>query len=340
MSHNERNNSNLRGRERLHRYHSSIINLSNKEYKKNNIEYFSQIPIQMPTEGIKYENIFNKEDPILKDLECPICLNLIWDPIECNDCGKTFCKICLEKTKETKDSCPTCRKNPFQGRISKSLRTFFNKIKINCIFKGCKEHPYYSEYIDHIKKCKFRLYQCNNEGCNYQDILEKMEIHSTECKFLKIKCQYCSKEVNMHQIDSHEKTECNQIIFCPKCHLKLKKNYYNNNHRKNDIDSEECLKEQIKLHQKENKELLNKIESLNGQFNNVKNEYNSIINKVKKNLQKEKEKNENLTKELERMKYNIKQKDKWLNCHYSIYLFVLLISCFYYFFQKYHLKEF
>ena len=102
----------------------------NSEDDEIETEYFSKIPIPSPNELIKYENIFNKDEPILKDLECPICLNIIWDPFECCDCGKIFCYLCIKNAKKKKDSCPTCRKSPFQGRNAKSVKTFFNKITL------------------------------------------------------------------------------------------------------------------------------------------------------------------------------------------------------------------
>ena len=62
------------------------------------------------------------------------------------------------KSNEKNNSCPVCRQSPFERRSAKSLKTFFSKININCIHKGCPEHPDYFEYINHIKKCKFKLY--------------------------------------------------------------------------------------------------------------------------------------------------------------------------------------
>ena len=299
-------------------------------------EYYSLIPFQSPTVGIKYENIFNKNEPILKDLECPICLNLIWDPYECSDCGKIFCKICIEKTKEKKNSCPTCRKSPFQGRYAKSLKTFFNKIKLNCIYKGCNEHPEYSEYISHLKKCKFSLYKCNNPGCDYQDSLEKMEIHSTECKFLLVKCQYCSKEINLCNIESHEKTECTQIIICPKCHLKMSKDIYYSKHRKNDIDSKECQKEQIQKQKNEIKDLLNKSETLKRKYTKEENEYKSKLSKLKNKLKVETDKNEKLTKLYEQLKNEKIKTEKNLKFFKRIFFsfFILSISFIIFFFTK------
>ena len=301
-------------------------------------EYYSLIPFQLPTEGIKYDNIFNKDESILKDLECPICLNLIWDPYECTDCGKIFCKACLKKAKKKQNYCPICRKNPFQERYAKSVKTFFNKIKLNCIYKGCNEHPEYSEYINHLKKCKFCLYKCNNPGCDYQDILEKMEIHSTECQFLLVKCQYCSKEINLCKVELHEKTECTQIMICPKCHLKMAKDKYYSKHRKNDIDSKECQKEQIQLHKNEIKDLLNKIESLKSKYTKEGNQYKSKLSKLKGKIKDETDKNEKLTKLLEELKNQKIKTEKNLTFYIRLFysFFILTISFIIFSFLKYY----
>jgi len=336
----------------------------NSEDDEIDTEYFSIIPIPSPKELIKYENIFNKDEPLLKDLECPICLNIIWDPFECCDCGKIFCYLCIKKSKEKNNSCPTCRKSPFQGRNAKSVKTFFNKISFNCIYKGCQEHPEYSEYLDHLKKCKYRLYKCNNEGCNYQDILEKMEIHATECKYLIIKCKYCSKDINLANLELHEKNECSEIIFCPKCHLKMAKKYYLNTHRKNEIDSMECQKEQIQIFQRDIKELLNNNERLKNEllkkdsfinkqkkdynlkiseFIKKEKEYNLKISELNKNLKNEIEENKKLSSQIKSFKQEKENKQKGQIICKSLYI-VFSLLCFtsiivYYLFSKYKLDS-
>ena len=42
------------------------------------------------------------------DLKCLICLGIARDPLQHEECGKLFCKVCLEKYGKNKP-CPNCR---------------------------------------------------------------------------------------------------------------------------------------------------------------------------------------------------------------------------------------
>lgn len=43
-------------------------------------------------------------------LECPLCLELLYDPVTL-PCGHVFCKFCLERSMKEKAICPMCREN-------------------------------------------------------------------------------------------------------------------------------------------------------------------------------------------------------------------------------------
>lgn len=45
---------------------------------------------------------------MVKELECPICLEIFSLPIVLI-CGHTFCKKCIENQKLHSNKCPTCR---------------------------------------------------------------------------------------------------------------------------------------------------------------------------------------------------------------------------------------
>jgi hypothetical protein len=48
-------------------------------------------------------------DPLLSILECPLCLNMVCEPISIS-CGHTFCRVCLVKSvRRHKKRCPSCR---------------------------------------------------------------------------------------------------------------------------------------------------------------------------------------------------------------------------------------
>ena len=56
------------------------------------------------TSGQKYKFISEPDD----DLKCLICLEVAMDPMQHEECGKLFCKDCLESHGRT-NPCPNCR---------------------------------------------------------------------------------------------------------------------------------------------------------------------------------------------------------------------------------------
>ena len=58
----------------------------------------------------------------VKEFECPICLDLIVDPVECTLCQISFGASCLKRAKL---KCPFCR----GGSFSRSHRYFKNALE-------------------------------------------------------------------------------------------------------------------------------------------------------------------------------------------------------------------
>jgi len=66
----------------------------------------------------------------MKDLECPICLNLMKKPIVLV-CGHTFCRDCIQKQKENSNKCPICRIQISWGHPCFVLKSLIEKISLN-----------------------------------------------------------------------------------------------------------------------------------------------------------------------------------------------------------------
>ena len=106
---------------------------------------------------INEENIINKEFyktlSVGISLICPICKNILKEPLFCLDCQNSFCKICITNWKQNNDTCPFRCKNPkFQKNniISKIL----SLLKFKCK-NGCGEEIMYDKLNEHYtEKCK------------------------------------------------------------------------------------------------------------------------------------------------------------------------------------------
>ena len=287
---------NINQGENLNQNHSrnSLENtmLFSQSMQNFHITNYSPVPIEIPEGGIPLENVFlNKSDEsILENIICPICQNLIWNIVECKDCGAFFCKFCLDLSLKSKNSCPMCRTFPFKMSQSKGLKKFFRNIKIKCSNKKCKQKIEYSDYINHLEKCPFKLYQCNNEGCNQKDILTDIKIHSGECKYRMGMCKFCNNKTKEYLLEDHIKNECNQTIDCPLCHKTMTRGFYNSKHSNN--NNVDCLKGQVeyyktksnKLKQKYNKYQLsvkNHDDKLEKEINDLKEVVKQKTNEIK-----------------------------------------------------------
>lgn len=220
---------------------------------------FAPDPILVPENGISFDDILSKIDESYLDIiTCPICQNLVWDIVDCDQCGNLFCRNCIkDATTKVGDSCPICRKSPFQSTECKALKKIFANIKLKCPNKPCQESIEYSDYLFHQEKCKYRKYHCIIEGCNYENTLneiDNMEKHSKECPYRMINCMYCKKLIKIINMDNHLNNECEQIVKCYNCNYQMKRSYFNSKH--NDLDCLKCrMNRYMDLYNKEKKKL-------------------------------------------------------------------------------------
>ena len=258
----------------MFRFRTKIIQSAKKNSDKNKLyekKAYSPNKIIPPKEGILIQNLHNPDELLLEDLKCPICLNLIWNVVELNECGHTFCEFCIDKSiKKTGNFCPICKTSPITKRSSKVLIKFLNKIKIKCANKQCSETPEYSDYLSHLEKCPFRLYHCTNEGCNYSDILSNIKKHVNNCQYRIIKCVYCSQNIKQYMLEQHEKKESIEFIECEKCKQLMTKGEYYKNHSSQNNDNLQCLKAQSIYYQNKYNEILKECNNYKKEINRPK----------------------------------------------------------------------
>ena len=301
----------------------SAKKISNKS-KINEKKSYSPNPIIPPKEGIPIQYLNNPDGLLLPDLQCPICLNLIWNIVELNECGHTFCEFCIDKSiKMTGNFCPICKASPITKRPSKTLIRFLNKIQIKCINKQCSETPEYSDYLSHLEKCPFKLYHCTNEECNYTDILSNIKNHVNNCKYRIIKCIYCSQNIKQYMFEQHEKKESIESIECEKCKEVMTKGEYYKKHFSQNNDNLQCLKAQSVYYQNKYDEILNECNNYKKEINNAQKIINELIDSNQKDINKHEKEINKIKNEKEQLeKENIILKDKllkWNNCFKNIY---------------------
>ena len=94
------------------------------------------------------ENNYN-----LYDITCPICLNILKNPINCssNKNSHCFCTDCIDKYLINNSSCPIC-KNIFEYVDNEEIENILKSLSFKCVFKkeGCEDIISYSDYFDQV----------------------------------------------------------------------------------------------------------------------------------------------------------------------------------------------
>ena len=82
-----------------------------------------------------------------EQIKCPICLDILSQPVECNYCQNAVCKICWDLHFKTNKNCAIC-KTFNECRPSRNIVKFLDLLKFICVNKpqGCDVISVYSNY--------------------------------------------------------------------------------------------------------------------------------------------------------------------------------------------------
>ncbi|CRG96281.1 RING zinc finger protein, putative [Plasmodium gallinaceum] len=119
---NDSSNSNLNNHNGYNKNIGNNEKSENLQHQKEFKDSLSKRNLDNKDSEVKYEqNLDNKisnnqnksgeqVEKISSEVECSICMKLLIVPVTI-PCGHNFCRDCLEKVKEYKNSCPLCRSN-------------------------------------------------------------------------------------------------------------------------------------------------------------------------------------------------------------------------------------
>lgn len=118
---------------------------------------------------------------VLRELECPVCIEYMLPPIELCKNGHSICRHCRLKLQE----CPTCR-NPFVNIRNLALENLTKKVKYPCTNRkfGCKETHYVDFITTHQGICPYAPNVCpfiEENKCSWADHISDMKTHLLEC---------------------------------------------------------------------------------------------------------------------------------------------------------------
>ena len=125
----------------------------------------------------KFDCEFVNELIIDIQTDCPVCLQVLFEPYKVTCCGKSFCQPCIERIKADQQACPTCREENFSCFLNEELQNSIHQLLVRCTYrnKGCEWTGELGELEDHLN-------QCPNPDNQLQG-----------CEFTEINCAYCFK---------------------------------------------------------------------------------------------------------------------------------------------------
>ena len=138
------------------------------------------------------------QHPVGHTLHCGVCMNVLKDPVMCQQNEHLYCRACITPHLMNSQTCPTCMEPLTVETLSQAprgIRSLLAELKIRCEFynRGCREFIELENLESHLKDCGFAPAVCSNEGCrlevNQRDLLH----HETVvCELRRVKCHSCN----------------------------------------------------------------------------------------------------------------------------------------------------
>ena len=141
------------------------------------------------------------EHEVDSKLLCPICSNVLKDPVQCPN-EHYFCRSCIKKhLHENSETCPMCQDYLTEEILSKPPRLLTNMLeclKIRCDHakRGCQELIKLEFLHQHVKSCGYSPTRCTNSGCSQVINQHEKERHENQlCPFGMFVCDDCQEQV-------------------------------------------------------------------------------------------------------------------------------------------------
>ena len=159
--------------------------------------------------------------PFMDSFSCKICLEVLHDPVQCQNNEHYFCRKCITKHLENSETCPLCMDQlaletlRHAPRIVANVVSQIKKPRCRNVSRGCTENIEVEDVLLHEQTCGYAPVVCSNEGCKDMVNRRDQESHETEeCKFRKITCESCDEELVYVDYERHQCTlrkEMNEV---------------------------------------------------------------------------------------------------------------------------------
>jgi len=181
---------------------------------------------------------YNKKlftQPLNIHLECPICFDIMKDPVLCTAQGHTFCRHCVTSHLGRSKTCPNCREPLQKDKLlpNRLVCSLIEDAEVYCFtyefteeerIKGRKkkrkdEHCEWTGKLKdaeaHNSQCEFTLMNCPHDGCNNNCLRKDLPSHVEDCTYRPVLCEWCQVLKSADSIDLHLQCCSNRPVPCP-----------------------------------------------------------------------------------------------------------------------------
>ena len=107
----------------------------------------------MSNDDLTRTNLVVDNTKLSPTLQCPICLDLVMDPVECENCRKLFCKECINSWLKNSSECPNKHLFEKQSTLDDWIKPALDRIFIKCPFQNCNNSYAYTTWKNHVNRC-------------------------------------------------------------------------------------------------------------------------------------------------------------------------------------------
>ena len=143
------------------------------------------------------ENRF--ENTVSPSFHCPICLNVLKEPVMCRRNQHYFCTSCIIRHLGNSPTCPTCMEELTAETLTQAPRIvtdYLSELNICCDYssRGCREVMLLNNLQRHVDICGFSPVTCSNDGCNMLiNKRDKVHHEAEVCDLRRVKCHDCAE---------------------------------------------------------------------------------------------------------------------------------------------------
>lgn len=154
------------------------------------------------------------EVDVSQNFHCPICLNILKEPVQCQNNEHYFCTTCITRHLRNYETCPTCMEKltlETTRRAPRIVTDYLSELKISCNYaeRGCREFVPLESLEAHTKDCGFCPVECSNDGCNV--VMNKQDRRHHETKLCGFRVEACHDCIEMRYDIDEMKTSLTEM---------------------------------------------------------------------------------------------------------------------------------